>query len=433
MKVRSSATIERLSNHQAVDCSSLGVANNLCKSLGVQVTSAVVEFGPVVVRRLSPGPVCAADPQLVQTVLAGIDDSLVLYEDKPTEVDGLLRVVLGELVDGECHSLAVLVPSDWWESRIERLLESARTLADRVVVMRRARFLAECNVAGTIFEAGLDRIIISKDGAVVQVVSRPSIGEHGLPEHDGLTPAYMDFPTDVASGAERAELAMHIARTGARTAFVGMDEAVLHWCEPHSADGVAMWRTVAARVVALIVVGSAIVGGIEFGSSEPGQPMGVERAVELVEGRVAVRVPSGWRIERILAGPGSNRVQVTSPGMFAPDPNGLALHITQTQNFSLRPDLSAVAEALWQLIATDPDAAFTAFTGRDNRYGRPTVTYREVRESRVVRWNIVVDRFTRIGIGCQSSLGREADVDAVCGIAVRSAHVVPETPITGTT
>src|SRR5262245_16772083 len=46
----------------------------------------------------------------------------------------------------------------------------------------------------------------------------------------------------------------------------------------------------------------------------------------LVEGRVVVEVPSTWTARRITAGPGSARVQVTSPT----DPQS-ALHVTQSR------------------------------------------------------------------------------------------------------
>ena len=45
----------------------------------------------------------------------------------------------------------------------------------------------------------------------------------------------------------------------------------------------------------------------------------------LVEGRVALTVPANWPTQRVVAGPGSARVQVTSPS----DPE-VALHVTQS-------------------------------------------------------------------------------------------------------
>ena len=45
----------------------------------------------------------------------------------------------------------------------------------------------------------------------------------------------------------------------------------------------------------------------------------------LVEGRVALTVPASWLTQRVIAGPGSARVQVTSPS----DPE-VALHVTQS-------------------------------------------------------------------------------------------------------
>ena len=55
----------------------------------------------------------------------------------------------------------------------------------------------------------------------------------------------------------------------------------------------------------------------------PGLP--AEPTKVMVEGEVAVTIPAGWITQRVIGGPGSARVQITSPS----DPEA-ALHITQT-------------------------------------------------------------------------------------------------------
>jgi type VII secretion-associated protein (TIGR03931 family) len=216
-----------------------------------------------------------------------------------------------------------------------------------------------------------------------------------------------------------------MAGVSAAGVLVSLEEAVSAWSQENSVPKAAVWRGVATRAVAVVVVSAGICGAAIVGSGDRDEPASFGIGVELVEGRVAVQVPSGWHAERISLGPGSKRVEVTSSEMDAAERDGLALHITQA--FTPGQQLSGAAEALWQLTATNPDSAFTAFTGRDERFGRPTITYREVRPGRVVRWHIVIDGSTRIGIGCQSRLGRESEVDEACGAAVRSAHEISGT------
>jgi type VII secretion-associated protein (TIGR03931 family) len=397
--------------------------------VGVEVNNALLEVGPAAVRRLSPGPVCAADPSLVRSALFGIDDEVVLYEDRPTKVDWLLRRIFGGLVNGDCESLTLLFPSDWWESRIVRVVASAELIVKHVVALHRAHFVYECTSARTIVELGLEHLTISRDGEVVQVIPRSLLPTQSLSGHEWASPVHLDVPPDSATTTELAELRGKVAATGRLDASVNVEEAVFHWQQTSSVPIRSVWRTIAARAVALTVAVAGMAAVVIVGTGESEQPLKLDGGVELVEGRVAVQVPSGWHAERISAGPGSKRVQVSASEMNAPDRDGLALHITQA--YTPGQELSGAAEALWQLTATNPDSAFTAFTGRDDSFGRPTITYREVRPSRVVRWHIVIDGSTRIGIGCQSRLGRESDVDQVCGAAVRSARELPGTAKSG--
>jgi len=141
----------------------------------------------------------------------------------------------------------------------------------------------------------------------------------------------------------------------------------------------------------------------------------------LVEGRVALTVPANWPTARIVAGPGSARVQATSPA----DPE-VALHITQ----SLVPGetLSGTAERLKRAIDAEPGGVFVDFNPSGISAGRPAVTYREVRASHQVRWTILLDGAVRISVGCQSPPGDDpAGYEAirdVCEQAVRSAHAI---------
>jgi type VII secretion-associated protein (TIGR03931 family) len=120
-------------------------------------------------------------------------------------------------------------------------------------------------------------------------------------------------------------------------------------------------------------------------------------------------------MQRVVDGPGSARVQVTSPS----DPE-LALHVTQ----SSVPDetLTGTAERLKRAIDAEPAGVFVDFNPSGTSAGRPAVTYREVRAGHQVRWTVLLDGAVRISIGCQSRPGGEDAVREVCEQAVRSAH-----------
>jgi type VII secretion-associated protein (TIGR03931 family) len=137
----------------------------------------------------------------------------------------------------------------------------------------------------------------------------------------------------------------------------------------------------------------------------------------LVEGRVALTVPANWSAQRVVTGPGSARVQVTSPS----DPE-VALHITQSPVAG--ETLSGTAERLKRAIEAEPAGVFIDFDPAGVSVGRPAVTYREVRATHHVWWTILLDGPIRISVGCQSRPGDEAAVRDACEQAVRSAHAI---------
>jgi type VII secretion-associated protein (TIGR03931 family) len=137
----------------------------------------------------------------------------------------------------------------------------------------------------------------------------------------------------------------------------------------------------------------------------------------LVEGHVAMEVPAQWPIQRIVAGPGSARVQVTSPS----DPE-VALHLTQSQLPIAT--LSATAESLEHAIDAEPTGVFVDFNPAGTSAGRSAITYREIRSAHDIQWIIVIDKAIRISIGCQSRHGQPDAVRQVCDRAVQSARAV---------
>jgi type VII secretion-associated protein (TIGR03931 family) len=138
----------------------------------------------------------------------------------------------------------------------------------------------------------------------------------------------------------------------------------------------------------------------------------------LVEGRVAVKVPVQWPVQRITTGPGSARVQVISPS-----DSDIAVHITQSPMPSSQ-TLAMVADTLRAALAHEPAGVFVDFNADDHRADKPAVTYRENRAHHEVAWTVLIDDKTRIAIGCQSGPDREQLVRDVCEQAIQSAHAV---------
>jgi len=175
-------------------------------------------------------------------------------------------------------------------------------------------------------------------------------------------------------------------------------------------------RPARRRGLGRMVLPAAVVllsaGGVAWG-----WPTSTSQSAEttVVEGRMAVRVPAGWAVQRVTDGPGSRRLQATSP-----NDRGIALHLTWS--YTPATTLADAAEVLMRAIRAEPPGVFDGLDAEASVAGRTAVTYRENRPGRVIAWNIVLDGATRIGIGCQSPPGREADVRAACLEAVRSAH-----------
>jgi type VII secretion-associated protein (TIGR03931 family) len=149
------------------------------------------------------------------------------------------------------------------------------------------------------------------------------------------------------------------------------------------------------------------------GAGLPAPPGGAGPTV--VEGRMAVRIPAEWTVQRVTGGPGARRLQATSP-----DDPGIALHLTSS--YAPEAVLADAADVLARAIAGEPPGVFVDFRAESTVAGRPAVTYRELRPGRVITWVVVQTGSTRISIGCQCPPGRDGAIRAVCDDAVRSAH-----------
>lgn len=288
--------------------------------------------GSPVVLEVGPDGICCRDcgsrppREMVAAALDGIDDPVVLLDERPVRVDDLLRSVIAQTLGGHCADVLVLHPSSWPAPRVSRVVRAVRGCADRVTAA-------------------------PDDGPMEEVKPEPS--------------------------RRRIRLRPNVI-------------------------GAVLGAMAVAAAVALPAHSRPA------GESPPAAVV----AATVTEGRVAVLVPEGWNVERITRGPGSRRVQVSSPA----DPD-LALHITQ----SYAPG-STLADAGVVLGRAAAGPAFSGFRADDLVAGRPALTYREIRPGRVIRWAVLLDGVTRISIGCQSRSGAEEGIQSACEQAIRSAR-----------
>ncbi|MCV7260542.1 type VII secretion-associated protein [Mycobacterium shimoidei] len=389
----------------------------------------VIEVGPGLIRELRCGT--AVDAEMATDALEGIDDPVVLVDDLPTSVDSLWCSVLGSLDCVDCDNLTVVHPTWWAPTRIAVVRSAARTLGDHVVMRPRSWLLAQAAPGDTV---------------VVEIAQRlVAVDHHGLQaeprrgDPQRVTDAVVRMIADIASSATVViDAPRSVAGADALAkmivdglaaingiTIVQVDDArlqrlamkacaVQQVSEPVEAPArpVRRWRWALVMIVALI----ATLLGLSA-LDRRAAPESVMATTFLVEGHVAVEVPADWSIQRVTSGPGSARVQVTSPS----DPQ-LALHVTQSPAGSST--LAGAAEPLKQAIDAEPANVFVDFNPAGSSAGRPAVTYREVRAGHDIRWAVIVDKAVRIAIGCQSRTGADDAVHDACELAVRSAHAI---------
>ncbi|BBY07315.1 type VII secretion-associated protein [Mycobacterium noviomagense] len=398
---------------------------------------AIIEAGPATVRRLD----CATpafDGAMAAAALDAIDDQVVLVDDQPVSVDSLWRTVLQSVLGGPLCRVAVVHPSWWAASRVDVVNAAAQQLADSVVVQPRSWLLSQASPdqSPVIVEIA-ERFVVITAAAVVAEARRgqpDTVAESVTRAIAGMatktSTAVIDAPTTIAGAATLASMiADGLLRSRADLTVVQVDDArlkelavaALSVREEDDAPARARggWgrrkRVAAAVLVTAAASGAMLAVGIVSRHSAP--PPGAIPTTFLVEGRVALSVPAQWRVERVVGGPGSARVQLTSPS----DPE-VALHVTQSPVG--HETLTAAAESLKRAIDAEPSGVFIDFSPSGTSAGRPAVTYREVRPGHEIRWTVLLDGPVRISIGCQSRAGGAAAILDVCEQAVRSAHAV---------
>jgi type VII secretion-associated protein (TIGR03931 family) len=424
---------------------------------------AVIEAGPGAIRRLCCGTSMVVDVEMSEiyaAALAAIDDPVALVEERPVSVASLWRDALRSLDCGNADApktMVVVHPSWWPASRVGVVTAAAaKTGADGVdhlngiVARPRSWLLAQASNAApeaTVVVEIAERLVSItgdlQEGEVVAVPRRTEtqpIAEEAEEvasviasmSRETTSVVLIDAPSTVAGATAVATLiAAAIRDANSGRAVVVIDDARLPLLvraaqspqgEPSGpAAGVSDVRSRAWKLSGLAAAGVVLAAAVPaVATTTPVGRHGVpaterQPTTFLVEGRVALTVPANWPMQRVVDGPGSARVQVTSPS----DPE-LALHVTQ----SSVPDetLAGTAQRLKRAVDAEPAGVFVDFNPSGTSAGRPAVTYREVRAGHHVRWTVLLDGAVRISIGCQSRPGGEDAVREVCEQAVRSAH-----------
>lgn len=400
--------------------------------------SAVIEAGPGAIRRLC----CGASEINEETAAAldAIDDPVALVADRPVAVDSLWLAALRSLADGH-RGVVVVYPSWWWTARIDVISSAAKTLDDHKVTVRPRSWLLNPAESTVLVEIGARLVAVIGDEMVAvprradpHAVAAEVLAVIAAMAHSGVL---VDAPHMIAGAPLLATLiadgcaARVIDEAGlkrlSRVAASNPGQRGEPVAPPRSRTRAAA-RLVATRLVAtwLVATGLAATGVVAAARDVAAPTVAAERphrapvpvsaaTTVLVEGRVALTVPANWTSQRVTAGPGSARVQVTSPS----DPE-VALHVTQSSTPG--ETLAGVADRLKRAIDAEPVGVFVDFNPAGVSGGRPAVSYREVRAAHEVRWTVLLDGSVRISVGCQSRLAAPDPVRDACDQAVRTAH-----------
>lgn len=404
---------------------------------------AVIEVGPATIRRLCCGTSTVVDAEMCLGALDAIDDPVALVDGSPVAVSSLWRTVLRSLHCGSDDGLTVVHPS-WWPASRVGVITAAVPDPNQLEAQPRSWLLTQAwsdtgPDAAVVVEIA-DRLVAVAAAEVVAVprtMDPPLVADEVASLIAARTrPAVLiDAPDTVAGAAALATLIADAVRDGGGQTVTEVDDARLlqlgrrasqlrsDFDEPRPTGGARGTRSRARPLGWLAAAGVVVVaavpalGAMATMGRHEGQAMHKTPTTYLVEGRVALTVPANWPTRRVVGGPGSARVQVTSPS----DPE-VALHMTQSPVAG--ETLSGTAERLKRAIDAEPAGVFVDFNPYGTSAGRPAVTYREVRAGHQVWWTVLLDGVVRISVGCQSRLGGEDAVRDVCEQAVRSAHAV---------
>lgn len=400
---------------------------------------AIVEAGPGTIRRLCCGTESFGDEasEIIRAALDGLDDKFALVGERPVAVDALWSAALAAVTGAGHDGMVVLHPSWWSSTRVATVTAAAATVTDDVAGHPRSWLLKQASPAEPEATAVVEiaERLVAVTGAEAIAIPRGAepqrVADEAAGVIAGMEPAavVIDAPSSVAGASTLATSIAGAVRPGGQV-VVHIDDARLMRLarstlsvrgeppEPRPATRDRS-RALSGLGAAAAVVAAMVPGVVTVGRHNPAPAARVESAPTtfLVEGRVAVSVPANWPTQRVVSGPGSARVQITSPS----DPE-VALHVTQSPVAG--ETLSGSAERLRRAIDEEPAGVFVDFNPSGTSAGRPAVTYREVRPGHHVRWAVLLDGPVRISIGCQSRPGADDAIRGACEQAVRSAHAI---------
>lgn len=386
------------------------------------MTEGVVEVGPATVR----GP-CHAGQNLVSAALECIDDEIAVLDDQPVAVAAVWRQVFHTVLPERVETVVLVCPTWWSSPRVERVREAAAGRSAKVVVLQRAEVLSgDVTGVSTVVEIAPEFVVVSREGSVV--TAEPRVGEPAAIARSlavsigSATTVLVDAPVGVAGAVELARAISGHLRAGDTAVTTVHPDRILAATRGERTSWATSpqprRRRLSIAAPAAVVVSAALFGAglilrpVADESDRTSVPMTL-----LVEGRVALKVPAIWAVQRITSGSGSARVQV-----MAPD-NSIGVLITQSQ-VREGETLTATSATLRSALDREKAGVFSQFDPDDRRADRPAATYREVRDGRQIDWAVFVDDTVRIAIGCQSAPGGEHAVRYVCEEAVRSAHAL---------
>jgi type VII secretion-associated protein (TIGR03931 family) len=407
------------------------------------VRAHIIEVGPNAVRRLCCGGATVADSEQEEVAFEHFDDPVALIDLRPVTVEALWRSVLAAVDCGTAGEVIVVHPSWWAPERVDVVGAAAQVLVGDVVLRSRSWLLrhasqAKPELATLVVEIADDLVAVTGTAVAAQTrhqdqqaVADAVVRSILTLVSDSSEMVVIDAPRTVHDARSLSALiarefqnsagtvtALEVDDIGLRRlagAVVPAERSARASSRKAVSGAVrrSLWRL--APVLAMI---SMVIGvGTMIRHTPPRGRDNIVATTYVVEGHVALKVPAQWPIQRVVAGPGSARVQITSPS----DPE-VALHVTQSR--VALPSLDATAEFLKSAIDAEPAGVFVDFNPTGKSADRPAVTYREIRSGHDIRWTVWVEKAVRISIGCQSRQGHDEAVDRECEVAVRSARAL---------
>jgi type VII secretion-associated protein (TIGR03931 family) len=400
------------------------------------VRAHLIEVGPTVIRRLCCGGATVADIEAGRAALECIDDPVTLVDLRPVSVESLWQQVLASVDCGSAERVTVVHPSWWSSHRVDVICAAARVLAGVAEMRPRSWLLTQASPsesasATLIVEIADDFVVATGEGVAVEARNRDveivaeAVADSIVTMAPGAAEmSVIDAPASVRGARTlAAAIARRLSRTGGITVVLVDDirlRRIVGELKPNDETLGESNRPITAQrarraVTLVVIVAGAVIGLGTVHRHTATRIKDLSPTTHFVEGHVVLEIPAQWPARRIVAGPGSARVQITSPT----DPE-VALHLTQSR--VALPGLDATAEFLKTAIDAAPVGVFVDFNPRGRSAGRPVVTYREIRVGHDIRWTVWVDRLIRISIGCQNPPGREDAVSQECEVAIRSAR-----------